>query len=67
MTKAKQAAFDYVTASTRLDEIVMQLQSRDVGVDEALLLHKEGMTLVNDIEQYLTQAEHTIKKLTIGA
>lgn len=63
MAKPKQIDFDYTTASARLDEIVTSLQSRDISVDEALQLHKEGMVLVSTIEQYLTDAEHSIKLL----
>lgn len=65
MAKPKQIDFDYTAASARLDEIVAGLQSRDVSVDEALLLHKEGMELVQAIELYLKEAEYSIKKLNI--
>lgn len=67
MVQEKQSTFDYMVAASRLEEIISKMQSRDVGVDEALALHKEGIALVKEIEQYLTKAEHSIQKLTVAS
>lgn len=47
--------FDYTANITKLEEIVGQLESGNVPIDEALELHKQGQKLANDIVAYLEQ------------
>lgn len=49
--------------SDRLETVLVQLQSDDVDVDEALKLHEQGTELLNQLEKRLASAEHTVKKL----
>lgn len=63
MSKDKVNTEDYHSLSTRLDEVLTQIQSADVSVDEAVLLYKEGMELVAALESYLKDAELKITKI----
>ena len=54
---------NYQELSNRLEVILGKLQSPDVGVDEAVILYKEGLTLIAALEKHLQQAENTIEKL----
>lgn len=63
MGKDKVNTKDYHSLSTRLDEVLTQIQSADVSVDEAVLLYKEGMELVAALESYLKDAELKITKI----
>jgi exodeoxyribonuclease VII small subunit len=55
---------DYQAMSARLDEVLQQLQSPDIAIDEAMKLHEEGSKLIAHMQTYLETAENTIKKLT---
>lgn len=54
---------DYAALSARLSEVVAEIQSTDVQVDEAITLYEEGMMLVEKIQTYLEGAENRIKKV----
>ena len=68
MTKHTEpkTSFDYVTAKTRLDEILSLLQANDISIEDALKLHEEGMALVGQIDEYLRTAELSVRKLELG-
>lgn len=61
---AKQATIDYKLVSERLDEVVAAMQAPDISVDQAIAYYQEGMQLVSQIEAYLQEAEHKIKKVS---
>lgn len=50
-------------AFLRLDEIVKQLESGNVSLDESFLLYKEGMELVGDCASSIDEVEKKIKVL----
>lgn len=54
---------DYKTLNAELDELMTQLQSDDLDVDEALKLYERGMTITKQLESYLKKAENTIQKV----
>ena len=54
--------FDYQTKALELEQIVSNLQSSDIQIDEATRLHAAGLKLVEELEKYLNQAEITVKK-----
>lgn len=56
---------DYRKLSTRLDEVLAQIQSSDVSIDEAVALYKEGAELIAALETYLKDAELTISKIKV--
>lgn len=47
--------FDYSASIAKLEEIVGQLESGNVPIDQALELHTEGQKLADDIAAYLEQ------------
>ena len=54
--------FDYHVKAEELEQIVLELQKSDVDIDQATKLHAAGLKLVTELEQYLNQAEVTVKK-----
>jgi exodeoxyribonuclease VII small subunit len=59
---SKPKPFDYRVKSMELDEIIAGLQNPEVQVDEATKLHAAGLKLVDEIEEYLNQAEIEVKR-----
>jgi exodeoxyribonuclease VII small subunit len=60
---AKAQTKTYQQLSRELDEVMNRLQTEDIDVDEALALYKQGTALTKQLEDYLQQAENTLKKL----
>lgn len=60
---------DYKNLQAELDELLQQLQSDDVDIDQATALYERGQKLVAEIRTYLQQTENKITKLkaTFGA
>jgi exodeoxyribonuclease VII small subunit len=56
---------DYQIVKTQLDDVLAKLQQPDVQVDEAVELYRQGLALASELEQYLEQAENTIKQLKL--
>ena len=54
---------NYRALSAELQEILEQLQSGQLSIDEAMPAYERGMKLVKDLEAYLKTAEHTVTKL----
>lgn len=50
--------------SEQLNEVLEQLQSPDVSIDQAIVLHQKGTQLIKDMQEYLKTAENQITKLT---
>ncbi len=53
----------YKQLQGELDELLDQLQSVELDIDKALILHKEGEKLVAELEEYLTNAKDEIEHL----
>jgi len=60
MTK-KNKSFEESLA--RLEEILAALESGDAGLDATLKLYEEGVGLVRACNQYLQDAEQSVKQL----
>jgi exodeoxyribonuclease VII small subunit len=53
----------YAQLQTELDDILTQLQSGELAIDEALALHKAGEKLVTQLEAYLASAKNEVEQL----
>lgn len=53
----------YKLLQGELDEVLEQLQSVELDIDKALILHKEGEKLVAELEAYLTNAKNEIEHI----
>lgn len=67
MPKKAQASFDYTEKSGELEAVLQQLQSGEVPLDEATKLYARGMELAEELEAYLQQSEHIVRKHIAGA
>lgn len=65
MTDAKKSP-TYAELSEQLDQVVGQLESPAVDIDEAIRLYKEGQKLISELEGYLKTAENRIAKLNVN-
>ena len=63
MTKKKLSFED---ALKRLEEIVSQLESGEISLDESLKAFEEGRELVGFCLNKLDEAEQKVKKLEVG-
>ncbi len=54
----------YQHMKLELDEVVAKMQDETLDIDEATMLHEQGMKLVKELESYLKTAELTINKVT---
>ena len=61
----KEISFE--TAMTRLEQIVLQLESGKVTLDESLTLYEEGIALVKLCSGRLDEAEQKIKVIRTAA
>lgn len=59
---AKAQEFDYTAKAAELEQVVSQLQAPEIQIDEATKLHAKGLKLASELEEYLKQAEITVKK-----
>jgi len=60
------AKFDFEKALTRLEQIIDDLESGDLGLDESLKAFEEGVELSKKCHQKLARAEARVKKLVKG-
>lgn len=66
MPKKSQSSFDYTEKSGELEAVLQRLQSGEVPLDEATTLYARGMELVGELETYLQQSEHVVRKHIAG-
>ena len=59
----KDAAFDFEKEMKRLDEIVNNISSEKLPLDECLKLYKEGQEIVKRLEKALKEAEEKVEKV----
>lgn len=62
----KTDEFDYRAKAAELEQIVSDLQSADIQIDDATKLHSAGLKLIGELEAYLNQAEVDVKKHLAG-
>ncbi|CAN5615355.1 hypothetical protein BH23PAT2_BH23PAT2_01830 [soil metagenome] len=53
---------DYKQLRQELDIIVSELQQADISVDAALEKHQRATEIIDTLEDYLKNAENTLKK-----
>jgi len=53
----------YSQLQEELDQVLLQLQSDELDIDKAIVLHKEGQKLVAELEAYLANAKNEITHL----
>lgn len=54
---------DYKALNTELDEILLNLQSEDLDVDEAVKLYERGIDITQELENYLKEAQNKVSKI----
>lgn len=55
----------YQDLEQELEEIVRKLQSSEVSVDDALVLHAKGLEVIAKMEKHLKTAKNTINKIQL--
>ena len=58
--------FIYTEKKDELEKILVELQSPDLDLEEAVSKYKKGLSLVKEIEQYLDKTKNIIKELKIN-
>lgn len=53
----------YAQLQEELEDTLLKLQSGELDIDKALLLHKQGEKLVGELEAYLKDAKNEIEHL----
>ena len=56
---------NYQKLNQELDNILSDLQSSDLPVDEAVELYERGLDIVKQLEDYLKNAELKVKRLKL--
>ncbi|GAB2190957.1 exodeoxyribonuclease VII small subunit [Sessilibacter sp. MAH2] len=54
---------DFESALSELENIIEQLESGDLSLDESLKAFESGIRLTRDCQQRLTEAEQKVQKL----
>ncbi len=54
---------DYQALSQELDEILAQLQTAELDIDEAVKAYERGVAIAKELEIYLKSAENKITKI----
>jgi len=57
------AKFDFEKAMERLEEIIADLESGNLGLDESIKVFEEGVELSKKCHKKLTEAETKVKQL----
>ena len=53
----------YKKLSDELDGLLIELQSGDLDIDEAVKKYQRGMEIVTELQKYLKEAENKVKKV----
>ncbi|NMD44644.1 MAG: exodeoxyribonuclease VII small subunit [Clostridiales bacterium] len=56
---------DFEKSMERISEILKQLDSSEISLDESLKLYEEGAKLIAACTERLQEAEQTVKKISI--
>lgn len=57
------AKFDFEKAMARLEQLIHDLESGELGLDESIEVFEEGVELSKKCHKKLTEAEAKVKKL----
>ncbi len=56
--------FDYSKKTQELEDVLAKIRQEDTSLEEALLLHEKGLSLLDELEGFLKTAEVEVKKRT---
>ncbi len=56
-------SIDYKKLNNELDNILNELQSADLDIDESIKLYEKGMKLIDKLQAYLKGAENKVNKV----
>lgn len=59
----EEKQFDFEKEMKRLDEIVTNISSEKLPLDECLALYKEGQEIIKKLEKALKDAEEKVEKV----
>lgn len=62
--RAPNAALSYEAAIEKLESIVTQIESGEIGLEESLLLYEEGTALAARCKEILSAAEQRVEHLS---
>ena len=54
---------NYQELSGELDNVLNQLQSEELAIDDAIKLYERGLEITKQLETYLKQAENKVTKI----
>ena len=54
---------DFAKKSERLDEIIEEISSKALPLEESLKLYEEGMKIIQELEAVLKEAEEKVEKI----
>jgi len=57
------AQTDYKKLNSELEAILLELQSGDLDIDEAVKKYQRGSEIVKELQDYLKDAENRVKKV----
>ena len=66
-TTTNTTQLSYAQLMLELNELVGQLETPDIDVDEAIKLYERGLELTKQLDSYLTEREHTLSSLKKSA
>jgi exodeoxyribonuclease VII small subunit len=55
---------DYTKLSAELEQLIDNLQSGNLRIDEALKAYERGQSILKQLQVYLQTAENKVKKIT---
>lgn len=61
MTKSKPQ--NYLEMKSELDDVLVQLQDENIGIDKSLALYERGLELIKLLEEYLKTSENKISEI----
>ncbi|GAC1392551.1 MAG: hypothetical protein NVSMB46_08740 [Candidatus Saccharimonadales bacterium] len=59
----KTTLMNYKELNEQLQQVVLQLQSDDISIDDALKAYEEGTELIEKLEDYLKKAKLKITEI----
>ena len=65
-TQPDPATLTYEVAAEELEDIIRRIDGGDVGLDDAMALHRRGQALVGRCRGLLEAAEEELRKLSEG-
>lgn len=61
MTKSKPQ--NYLEMKSELDDVLVQLQDENIGIDKSIALYERGLELIKFLEEYLKTSENKISEI----